>query len=535
MIIKDFMNKKLNYFIAVLGLFLSNSLLAMEVKNLRTEDYIQSFLGIPNELWSDILEKAIIDDLLETYLDKWKCDILTFNRDFNRSLLKLKLVNRFFRGLVEDNLLKDRIKEKVFQLLINKIKKENKLSQEDLNLGLLNMLNNFSRTYQYWQKVMNLIASGANINLKNRFDSTALMIALGDTDKISMNDIKSMYLMPNAKKQNPKDLLFREKAIIAKLEVAKLLIEMGADINLQSEQNKYTPLMYAVEKDYRDITAMLISKGVMLDSVDEIGDTALIKGLKNKYAQISKLLINSGANVNAKDKYGKSALMYASEIGYFYKDETNKDIINLLIEKGAKLNHISKGGETALIVALKNQHVEVVKLLIESEADINIADREGKTPLMYAISKLPRYISLMLIEREAKLDCKDEDGCTALIISLQCNKPEVAKLLIEKEIDINIQDRYGDSALMLAIQKGYEDIVKMLIEKEANLDLTDEDGNTALMMAINNDLTQIAKLLIEKNANVNIKNSENLTALIIANIKGYTDIMEILQAKGVIH
>ena len=186
------MNKKLNYFIVVLGLFLSNSLLAMEVENLRTEDYIQSFLGMPNELWSDILEKSIIGNLLETYLDKWKYDILTFNRDFNRSFPKLKLVNRFFRSLFEDNLLKDRVKEKVFQLLINKIRKENKLSPEELNLSLLNMLNNFSRTYQYWQKVMDLIASGANINLKNMSGNTALTMALGDTDKISMDDTKSM-------------------------------------------------------------------------------------------------------------------------------------------------------------------------------------------------------------------------------------------------------------------------------------------------------------------------------------------------------
>ncbi|CDK31029.1 ankyrin repeat domain-containing protein [Candidatus Babela massiliensis] len=496
------MNKKLNYFIAVLGLFLSNSLLAMEVENIRTEDYIQSFLGMPNELWSDILEKAIIGDLLKIHLDRWKSDILTFNRDFNRSFPKLKLVNRFFRGLFEDNLLKDRVKEKLFQLLINKIRKENKLSQEELNLGLLNMLNNTSRTYQYWQKVMNLIIAGANINLKNMSGNTALMIALCDTDKISMDDTKSMYLFPNAKKQNPRDLQSREEAIIAKLEAAKLLIEMGADINLQSSQSKSTPLIYAVENGNRVITAMLIAKGVMLDSVDEMGDTALIKGLKNKYAQISKLLISSGANVNAEDKYGKSALMYASEIGYFYKDETNKDIINLLIEKGAKLNHRSRIGDTALIAALKNQHVEIAKLLIERGADINIADREGKTPLMNAISKLPRYISLMLIERGAQLDCKDEDGNTALIISLQCNQTLIAKLLIEKEVDINIQDRYGDSALMLAIQKGYEDIVKMLIEKEANLNLKDEDGNTAL---------------------------------IIAKIKGYTDIMKILQAKGAIH
>ena len=92
-------------------------------------------------------------------------------------------------------------------------------------------------------------------------------------------------------------------------EIAKMLIENGADINYKSGLG--SPLMACVVKSNNEIAKILISKKVDINSTDDNGMTALLYATMFKNYELAALLVKNNANVEAKDNRGNSALDYA--------------------------------------------------------------------------------------------------------------------------------------------------------------------------------------------------------------------------------
>ena len=72
-------------------------------------------------------------------------------------------------------------------------------------------------------------------------------------------------------------------------EAAKLLIENGADLGLQTEKGE-TALMYAIKRGFTDIAKKLIDKGANLDLEDNDGITALEWALKLNKPKIESMI-----------------------------------------------------------------------------------------------------------------------------------------------------------------------------------------------------------------------------------------------------
>ncbi len=121
-----------------------------------------------------------------------------------------------------------------------------------------------------------LIGAGADVNAKNKRGYTALMLAT---------------------QRGP-------------IEIVKLLIEGGADVNVMSEDDPKPK----TKKDRVEPSLVF---------------TALEIASRRGRTEIAKLLIDAGADVNARDYKGATALMWASNEGH-------TEIVNLLKEAGAK-------------------------------------------------------------------------------------------------------------------------------------------------------------------------------------------------------
>jgi uncharacterized protein len=104
-------------------------------------------------------------------------------------------------------------------------------------------------------------------------------------------------------------------------EVAKLMIESGCDLNVNS--NMGTALMAAIVKDNNEIAQLLIEKKADLNLADANGKTALIYSVQFQNKVILKMLVLNNADKSHKDKEGKTAFEYAVFAG-------NEEIINLL-------------------------------------------------------------------------------------------------------------------------------------------------------------------------------------------------------------
>ena len=96
------------------------------------------------------------------------------------------------------------------------------------------------------------------------------------------------------------------KAVIyGNLEIVKLLIAAGANVNSTNGIFNTSPLMGASMCGNIDCIEYLIEAGANLEQEDIDGETALIRGIQ--HFDVVKILVDAGADMNHKDKRGVSA------------------------------------------------------------------------------------------------------------------------------------------------------------------------------------------------------------------------------------
>jgi ankyrin repeat protein len=195
------------------------------------------------------------------------------------------------------------------------------------------------------------------------------------------------------------------------IDVAKLLIAKGADVNAQND-NGEIPLLLAVSgtqvnvarlriflpgesylyprfnslsdaegiakysaicEDYRDIVKRLLACGAKANVKDKEGDNPLHYATRIGETEITELLIQHGAAVNEKDSFGLTPLHYAAR--------GHKNMAELLLTNGADINAEAPDGDTPLHDASLRGHLDIVDLLVNSGANINIRNSRGRTPI----------------------------------------------------------------------------------------------------------------------------------------------------------
>ena len=158
-----------------------------------------------------------------------------------------------------------------------------------------------------------------------------------------------------------------------------------------------------------EMVKLFIENGANINSKGLLGDeTALIVAANAGKKDIVKYLIENGADVNSKCsvyKYtdGYTALMFASIRGYY-------EIVEILLDNRADINATTDLGRTALMELLlgfmnglpENGLYETVKILVDRGTDIKIKDEDGKTALDYAKEKELKDIEELLINSLSK-------------------------------------------------------------------------------------------------------------------------------------
>ncbi|MFH1285562.1 MAG: ankyrin repeat domain-containing protein [Candidatus Micrarchaeota archaeon] len=176
------------------------------------------------------------------------------------------------------------------------------------------------------EAVKELIEKGADVNAKEKYGWTVLMLA----------------------------------ALNGSLQTAELLIKKGADVNAKDANG--TTVLMAVAWDDMQIARLLIANGADVNAKDKDGNTALTEAVSRAFPKIAAVLIANGADVNAKDKNGNTALSWAVTSYFLEKDYIG--IAESLIDKGAKVTD----GWTALnitknIIAKDMEIKQIFKLL----------------------------------------------------------------------------------------------------------------------------------------------------------------------------
>jgi len=98
------------------------------------------------------------------------------------------------------------------------------------------------------------------------------------------------------------------------LEIVKLTLDRGADIDAVSK-NKFsaTPLQGAAAMENLELARLLIARGANVNCRGEEGVSPLHEAAGSGQIELAKLLLDHGANLNAKDDKGKTPLTIALE------------------------------------------------------------------------------------------------------------------------------------------------------------------------------------------------------------------------------
>ena len=283
-----------------------------------------------------------------------------------------------------------------------------------------------------YDKAVELIRNGADINATDRYNMTALNYA----------------------------------ATNGHVKIAKLLLEGGANVNTKNEFGM-TALNYAATNGHLDIAKLLIAKGADVNAKNEFGMTALHSATKNGHVDIAKLLIQLGANIDAQDNYQYTPLHYAVK-------HDNPDIAILLIINKADTDLKDNFGQTPLDLVDSGNTLHTLDKRIRSGLYQN-------TRLHIAAVKGNYDKAVELIRNGANINAENEVGRTPLHIAALNGNIEIVNLLIKNEADIDAKDIYNYTPKEIAknkILKAYgtskrrfETIANILQEKEDFINL----------------------------------------------------------------
>jgi glyoxylase-like metal-dependent hydrolase (beta-lactamase superfamily II) len=138
-----------------------------------------------------------------------------------------------------------------------------------------------------------------------------------------------------------------------------------------------TPLHVAVSDSQVDIARLLISKGADINAGDSDNSRPIHLAAIDGKHELVEILLEAGADLGVEEDYGNSPLTYAIFGGGI-------EIVNLLLDRGADPHQTNTQGQIPLQYAIAIGQLEIVQILVAHGADVNHVDAYGLTPLFSA-------------------------------------------------------------------------------------------------------------------------------------------------------
>ncbi len=241
------------------------------------------------------------------------------------------------------------------------------------------------------------------------------------------------------------------------VETVAVLLELGADPNILDPQD-ISPLRVAATNENLDVAKILIEGGA------DLNDGSLVDIMEIPYKRF--------AFEHAASNYDNQA--------------TVEELTMMMIEMGADLNAMSetgipvfstgfvgeKGpeGESALFRAAAGDRPEDIVLLLEHGADVNALSAKGNTVLGAVLNVYTGYRAPDPT-RDKRIEPTFEE------------KMPTVDLLFEYGADINAIVGTGGTILHQAAELGEDEVVEMLIARGVDLSIKDKSNRTALDVA----------------------------------------------------
>ena len=159
----------------------------------------------------------------------------------------------------------------------------------------------------------------------------------------------------------------------------------------------------------------------------------------------------------------------------------NASAVQSLLRRGFDPNSVNPKGDYALVMALRQDSLEVAKLLIKHpKTRVEVRTAKDESPLMLAAIKGQLEICRQLIARDADVN---KTGWTPLHYAASSGRPDVIQLMLDHYAYIDAASPNGSTPLMMAAMYGSVDAVNLLLAAGADPSLKNQRGLSALDFA----------------------------------------------------
>jgi ankyrin repeat protein len=166
-------------------------------------------------------------------------------------------------------------------------------------------------------------------------------------------------------KEKWKNLAFIKACKYNSLDVLKILIRKGVDVNYQNEK-KETPLIIACSSGSKNVVKFLLEKGANVNKQGYGNDTPLLKAIHNGDFQVVKILIEHGADLKLENDLQITPLVESFNF---------PNILDLIAEKLIEVDRDYFFNRVANSNLPRLVSVRIVHILLDNDISINIGSR----------------------------------------------------------------------------------------------------------------------------------------------------------------
>ena len=267
----------------------------------------------------------------------------------------------------------------------------------------------FNYIYNNNYEKLKKIIDESNINIKNEYNETAIMVAC------RFNILKIVIF---------------------------LLKYKNIDLTIKDVEG-YTPFLYVCKYGHLDIIKVLINK-VKLDTTNYYEKNALIIAYENKHLYVVDYLIKT------KPEMFLNFLYNACKNNYLY-------LVKKLVEQNKYIN------KDILFITCINNCFDIFKYLLKNtNYDINWCDSRNNNLLLIACKKNYLNIVKYLIKKtKINIHLQNNEKNNALLIASKKNNTDIIRYLVSKtDIDINVTNIKNKNLLYYCYKYDNYDIIE---------------------------------------------------------------------------
>jgi ankyrin repeat protein len=173
--------------------------------------------------------------------------------------------------------------------------------------------------------------------------------------------------------------------IYASRAIVERLLDAGVDPNTALPEGE-TSLMTAARTGGLEVVKLLLERGADVNAREQWkGQTALMWAAAQKHGGVAEILIAHGADVTARSRAGFTPLLFALRAG-------DAASVSALLAAGASANDVAPDGTSALVLAILNAHYELAAMLLDYGADPNAPDPRGSALHVLAWMRSPGWV-----------------------------------------------------------------------------------------------------------------------------------------------